>query len=154
MKAIFIQFPAADKVDFIERIFLLSVEEWLEENFDLNIRTIFAKTPYSASFVIHMANKLYFRDLSRGENGYETFEKAITETTTYELEAIPETFNDPIKHFLGFVSIQDPESDLYRAGNSLVEKVKELKQMKDFQNNTNQLLDYHSLVIEEGTINN
>ena len=74
-----------------------------------------------------MASKDIFKDLARGEGGFNIFEKAIKEATNYELESIPERFNDPIKHFLGFVSIQDTDSDLYKAGNALVEKVKVLK---------------------------
>jgi hypothetical protein len=122
----------ADKVAFIQRIFLLATEDWMAIDFDLKVRAIFGLTPYSTSFVVYMANKESFRDLARGEDGFKIFEKAITEASNYELEVIPEKFNDPIRHFLGFVSIQDTESELFKAGNALVEKVKSLKQMKDF----------------------
>lgn len=127
MKAVFTQLKPADQLALVERIFNLAGGEWTAADFDIKVRSMLGAMPYSTSFVLYFSNKDRFRDLKRGEDGLKIFEKCISDATNYELESIPEDFNDDIKQFLGFISIQDPDEDLYKAGDALVEKVKELK---------------------------
>jgi hypothetical protein len=66
MKTIFTQLNANDKAEFVDSIFKLAAEDWMEIDFDLKVRSLFGMNPYSTSFVLHMSNKDKFRDLARG----------------------------------------------------------------------------------------
>ena len=66
MKSAFNALPASDKADFVERLFKFAGEDYMEIDFDLNMRTLLAECPYSTSFVLYMSTKDRFRELSRG----------------------------------------------------------------------------------------
>jgi hypothetical protein len=79
--------------------------------------------------VVYTSTRERVRALSRGENGFSQYSRAVKNCLTYELDQIPENYYEVIISFMTFVSIQEEDSEIFKVGQELCLKIKGLSKL-------------------------